>query len=85
VRVWGISSRESRAAVQRFADQYGLTFPILVDDDGSVSNTYHQDQAFPSAAYPQDWIVNSEGTIVYVNNGFELDAMITAIEDDLGG
>jgi hypothetical protein len=54
-----------------------------MDNDGSVNARYHQDSAFPSAAYPQDWVIGSDGTIVYVNNGFELDAMVTAIEDDL--
>jgi hypothetical protein len=39
--------------------------------------------AFPSAAFPQDWVIGTDGTIVYGNNGFELDAMITAIEGEL--
>lgn len=39
--------------------------------------------AFPSAAYPQDWIIDTNGNIVYVNNGFEVDSMQTIIENQL--
>ena len=39
--------------------------------------------AFPSAAYPQDWIIDINGQIVYVNNGFEVDSMQTIIENQL--
>ena len=37
-------------------------------------------QAFPTAAYPQDWIVGPDGTILYVNNGFEPDEMRFVLE-----
>jgi peroxiredoxin len=83
VRVWGIASQEDRAVVQLFADQYGLTFPILLDQNGQVNRAYHQDVAFPSAAYPQDWVIGTDGRIAYVNNGFELDAMETVLENEL--
>jgi len=84
VRVWGIASQEPRESVQTFVDQYGITFPVLLDEDGSLLGLYRQDSAFPSAAYPQDWVIDSDGLVVYVNNGFELDAMVTVLEDDLG-
>ena len=83
MQVWGIASQEPAEVVGRFVEQYGITYPVLLDEDGSVNGLYHQDVAFPSAAYPQDWVINSDGLIVYVNNGFELDAMVTVLEDDL--
>ena len=48
-----------------------------------MHNQYAQDSPFPSAAYPQDWVIGSDGTVVYMNNGFELDAMLAAIEAQL--
>lgn len=81
--VWGIASLEEEETVQAFVDQHGLTYPILMDEDGAVNEAYAQVLAFPSAAYPQDWIIGNSGTVIYVNNGFELDAMITAIESQL--
>ena len=83
VRVWGIASREPQNVVQTLDEQYGLTFPILLDESGEVNQLYRQDPAFPSAAYPQDWVIGVDGRIVYVNNGFELDAMQTAIDGEL--
>jgi peroxiredoxin len=81
--VWGIASYESDDRVSQFIEQYGLSFPILMDRDGVVEQQYFQMIAFPSAAYPQDWIVGNEGRIIYQNNHFELNAMIHAIESQL--
>jgi hypothetical protein len=39
--------------------------------------------AFPSAAFPQDWIVGPDGRIVYENNGFEPDEMRYVLEQTL--
>jgi hypothetical protein len=64
-----------------YVEQLGLTFPVLLDEDGAVSQLYRQLPAFPSAAYPQDWIVGGDGSVVYMNNGFELDAMWTALDN----
>ena len=81
--VWGIASEEEENLLREYASAFGLTYPILVDTDGSVVETYVQQHAFVSAAYPQDWIVGAEGDIVYANNGFELDAMVAVIESEL--
>lgn len=77
--VWGIASADSESDLQTFADQYGITFPILIDDQG-VHNQYAQQTPFPTAAYPQDWVIGTDGIIIYMNNGFELDAMLSAID-----
>ena len=81
--VYGIASRESTDTVRSFVDRLGITYPILLDNDGSVNGQYAQEMAFPSAAYPQDWVIGTDGVVVYANNGFELDAMVTAIEQEL--
>ena len=61
VRVWGIASREHREIVELFAEHYGLTYPILLDENGEVNLDYHQDVAFLSAAYPQDFVIGTDG------------------------
>ena len=81
--MWGIASSEVDDVVARFADTLGLTFPILLDRDGSVNEIYAQQQAFPSAAYPQDWVIGTDSVVVYSNNAFDLDAMKAAIEGEL--
>lgn len=83
MQVWGIASREDEQTVATYAEQLGLTYPILLDRDGSVGEVYQQYMPFPTAAYPQDWIVDAEGRIVYVNNAFDLDALEAALERSL--
>ena len=78
--VWGIATNEPAANIRTYVEHLGLTFPILLDPNGAVHQNYQQTSAFPSAAYPQDWVIGADATIIYVNNGFELDAMRVAIE-----
>ena len=56
---------------------------MLIDENSGVHDQYSQPEAFPSAAFPQDWIIDKNGFIVYVNNGFEVDAMQTIIDNEL--
>ena len=69
--------------VSAFVESLGLTFPVLLDTDGSVNEQYASQMAFPTAAYPQDWVIGTDGVIVYANNTFEADEMIQAIEREL--
>ena len=69
--------------MRNYVEQLGLSFPILLDPDGSVHGNYQQTSAFPSAAYPQDWVIGADSKIIYVNNGFELDAIRAAVESQL--
>lgn len=81
--VWGIASRENSLGVQQYVESLGLTFPILLDTTGAVNETYALALAFPTGAYPQDWVIGTDGLVVYANNRFELEEMTTAIEREL--
>ena len=69
--------------MENYVAQLGLTYPVLMDPNAEVHREYAQQMAFPSAAYPQDWVIGTGGTVIYMNNGFELDAMISAIQGEL--
>lgn len=60
-----------------------MSFPILLDEDGAVNAVYSQTMAFPTGAYPQDWVIGTDGVIVYANNRFELEELTTAIDREL--
>lgn len=81
--VWGIASGEQRDVVRSYAEQLGITFPVLLDFDGAVNSAYDQEWPFPTGAYPQDWVIGTDGVIIYTNNTFELDEIIAAIEREL--
>lgn len=78
--VWLVASRENDDTVRRFADQLGLTLPVLLDRDGSVQALYDLPQAFPTAAYPEHWLVGADGRIAWFANELEHDALTAAIE-----
>jgi peroxiredoxin len=46
------------AVVQRFIDQLGLTFPILMDPDGIVPGRYGV------TGYPETFIIDREGRVI---------------------
>ena len=81
--VWGIASSENAEVVRNYAESLGLTYPILLDVDGQVNRDYAQVMAFPTGAYPQDWVIGTDGVVVYANNRFELAELTAAVESQL--
>ena len=60
-----------------------LNLPVLVDD-GTVSRQYPLQTAFPSAAYPRQFVVGVDGKVVYVNNRYEADSLSAVLDAELG-
>ncbi len=83
VQVWAVASNEERSTVQNFADQLGLDLPVLLDEDGAVWARYVEAGAFPTAPYPQEWLIGSDGVVTYYANQLEIDAVEAAIEAEL--
>lgn len=83
MHVWGIATQEEAQTVREYAEGLGATYPILIDTTGSVHAQYQQQSPFPTGAYPQDWIVGTDGQIVYVNNTFSLEEMIAVLDAEL--
>jgi len=61
--VLGVNQEESAQQVQPFADELGLSFPIVMDSDGAMSDAYG---AF---LLPMSIFVNSEGQVTAVHRG----------------
>ena len=81
--VWGIGSEDTYAVLEGFTKQMGLTFPVLWDDGAAVKALYDPGENWKGSFYPQDWIVGVDGTIVYVNTGYEPDEMTAILEAEL--
>ena len=62
----------------------GLTYPVLIDADGSIFDAYTQQTAFGQAFFPQEWIIGADGRVAYVNNTYEPAAIVEIIERELG-
>jgi len=70
-------------AVTDFRDQMGVTYTVLYDEDGVVYEDYNQQAEFGGTIFPQQWLIGADGTVIYVNNAYEPDALIATIEDAL--
>lgn len=57
VQVLAINIAESNLKVESFKDQYGLSFPIAIDKNGSVKEAYN------IVPLPTTFLINEEGEI----------------------
>jgi len=61
--VVGVAIDGPRAAVQRFTKNLGVTFPVLVDENGKAANAYH------ASSVPITYVLDPLGRIVGVARG----------------
>jgi len=61
-------------------DQLGLTMPVLYDEGGQVHKVYQVDSAFTDVVYPQEYLIDASGQIVYVSNTYEPDRLQELID-----
>ena len=84
--MWAIGSEENNVeALEQFADALDIAMPVLYDDGGVVHADYVTLSEVPSAAYPEEWIVGTDGTIVYHAAHYDYAAVIDVIEAELAG
>ena len=72
---------DSEAELERFREQLGIDFPPFIDPTGEVHAQWLQDVAFPSAAFPQDWLIDPEGRVAYANNTYEPDEIRALLDN----
>lgn len=61
--VISINLGQSDFVTQKFVDQYDLSFPVLIDQDGSIKEAYHVGNL------PASFLVNKDGVIEQVHEG----------------
>ena len=77
VQVYGIYSSESEADLADFAQQTGVTFP-LVQDQGTISSlAYPPGTSYP---YPRDVVVGRDLRVRSIRNSFNIDELTAEIE-----
>ncbi len=55
--VWlAVNLQENPDRVEDFVDRYGLTFPVLLDGEGTVSRRYRV------RGVPETWLIDPSGT-----------------------
>lgn len=61
----------------------GVTFPVLYDDNMEVQSAFFSLELAIGSVYPSDWIVGTNGQLVYINNEFDAEEMTDVIEAEL--
>jgi hypothetical protein len=83
--VLGINFAESQAIAQTFVDNFGVTFPVVLDTQGSVYGQYRPGAGGCNSPFPLDFVVDREGIIRYWNCEYDPQALVEVIEDLLAG
>lgn len=63
VEILAVNIEESNLVVQSFVDRFGLTFPILMDREGEVTNLYS------IGPIPTTYLINKNGKVVKIVTG----------------
>ncbi|MDH3957938.1 MAG: TlpA family protein disulfide reductase [Actinomycetota bacterium] len=61
VQFVGLNTRDSQAAADAFVDRFGLTYPNVVDTDGSRQLLFHE--TLPPAAIPSTIVIDRSGKV----------------------
>jgi len=78
--VWGLNPGRGDTAVdvRTFAEQFGLTFPLMFDDDDIWKQFEHSDDAI--SAFPIHVLIGRDGRIALVRRTYERSVLVDAIE-----
>ena len=71
--ILALAVRDNEAAVRDFRDEFGLTFPLALDEGNQVNDDYGIRQQ------PSTLIIDQDGVIVYKNFGIVLESQITDV------
>jgi thiol-disulfide isomerase/thioredoxin len=58
LEIVAVNLQEDRNSVQRFVDEYGLSFPVLLDKTGRIGATYG------ARSIPTTYIIGRDGTVL---------------------
>ena len=61
VQFVGLNTRDSQAAADAFVDRFGVTYPSIVDTDGSRQLLFHE--TLPPAAIPSTLVIDRQGRV----------------------
>lgn len=82
VSFWAISDEDPQL-LGEFREAFDLSLPILVDPGRKVQGQYQQTMAFPTAAYPQTYVVDAQGKLLYYNNVHDIEELRLVLEGAL--
>jgi peroxiredoxin len=76
--ILGVNQQEQLPAARKFTDEFGVTYPVLLDSSGEVSQAYGVGRGMPIS-----FLVNPEGVIEQVTFGILTEERLGEIEAKL--
>ena len=74
--ILGVNQQETHAAAAAFVQTFSVTYPIVLDSDGEVSQAYHVDRGLP-----QSFLVGPDGVVEHIYLGPLSDSDVATIKD----
>jgi peroxiredoxin len=81
---WAISD-EREDTLADFRTAFDIDMPLLLDANQEAQRQYQGTMAFPTAAFPQTYVVDPQGKLVYYNNVHDIDELAAVLEDLVAG
>ncbi len=78
VRIIGINRGEDLNTVEQFIESFGITYPVILDSDGSVWVTYKIQGISP---FPLDCIIDQNGIVQYLNTEYDPQVMLSVVNN----
>lgn len=73
----GINLQESPKAVARFRDEFGIDFPLVLDESGELTKNLYRPIGLPTS-----WFIDPDGVVRYVYSGaMTQDVLLRILED----
>jgi thiol-disulfide isomerase/thioredoxin len=77
IKFIGLNLSESSEAVSIFKDEFNINFPILLNQDGRLT------EVFQPIGLPTSWFIGADGVVRYVFVGPMTKEMLTGILEDI--
>ncbi len=76
----GLNLMETPEAVAQFKDDFAINYPLVLNQDGHLTDLYHP------IGLPTSWFIDPDGVVRYVHTGaITKDLLLRAIEDTKAG
>ena len=81
VKIWLVDAGDSFDDAFEFVGETSTSLPVLLDSDETIYKSYKREEGGESyAPFPLQVIIDRDGTIVYLSNQYDAEAVRAAID-----
>lgn len=76
--ILGVDQQETHSAAASFVNTFSVTYPVVLDSDGEVSQAYHVDRGLP-----QSFLVGPDGVVQQIYLGQLSDSDLASLKQEV--